>query len=358
MPSRKEIQWSQLRVGALVLTAMAVLVGLIFLMSGSTGGLFARKVDLRCYFRNATGLKDGAPVSLEGVTIGNVVHVRIVPDRNPTPVEVTMKIGHHFLEDLHVDSTAAIAQAGVLGDSYVDIDSTNAVGPPPANNAELKSSEIPGVQDVIRTSQVSIEEVQKLVKKIEILTDSLNSNKGTVGELINDPTMARKISQITTDLGTITSQISQGKGSIGKLVADDTLYTRANAAIDHINNITAGLDAGNGTAGKLLKDETLYKNLNSSVTNANQLLSQVNSGKGALGKITQDPAFAKKLDDTVTNLDALLKGVNEGTGTLGQLAKNRSLYDHADQTADAAKTLINDMRNDPKKYLVIRLKLF
>jgi phospholipid/cholesterol/gamma-HCH transport system substrate-binding protein len=60
----------------------------------------------------------------------------------------------------------------------------------------------------------------------------------------------------------------------------------------------------------------------------------------------------------VTNLDALLKGVNEGTGTLGQLAKNRSLYDHADQTADAAKTLINDMRNDPKKYLVIRLKLF
>ena len=43
MPSRKEIQWSQLRVGALVMVAMAVLIGLIFLMSGSTGGLFARR---------------------------------------------------------------------------------------------------------------------------------------------------------------------------------------------------------------------------------------------------------------------------------------------------------------------------
>jgi hypothetical protein len=42
VPSRKEIQWSQLRVGALVLAAMAVLIGLIFLMSGSTGGLFAQ----------------------------------------------------------------------------------------------------------------------------------------------------------------------------------------------------------------------------------------------------------------------------------------------------------------------------
>jgi phospholipid/cholesterol/gamma-HCH transport system substrate-binding protein len=358
VPSRKEIQWSQLRVGALVLAATAVLIGLIFLMSGTTGGLFSRKIDLRCYFRNASGLKNGAPVSLEGVTIGNVVHVRIVPDRNPTSVEVTMKIDHKYLRDLHIDSSAAITQAGVLGDSYVDIDSTTAFGPPPENNAELKSSEIPGVQDVIRTSQVSIEEVQKLVRKIELLTDSLNSNRGTVGELINDPTLARKITKITTDLETITSQISQGKGSIGKMVADDTLYTRANAAIDHVNNITAGLDAGNGTAGKLLKDEALYKNLNSSVANANQLLTQINSGKGALGKLTQDQAFAKKLDDTVTNLDVLLKGVNDGTGTLGQLAKNRSLYDHADQAADSAKNLINDMRNDPKKYLVIRLKLF
>ena len=98
MPSRKEIQWSQLRVGALVLVAMAVLVGLILLMSGSSGGLFARKLVLRSYFENAAGLKDGAPVTLEGVTIGNVIHVRVVADRNPTPVEVTMRVGHEYLQ--------------------------------------------------------------------------------------------------------------------------------------------------------------------------------------------------------------------------------------------------------------------
>ena len=76
MPSRKEIQWTQLRVGALVLVSLAVLVGLIILMSGSTGGLFRGKIVLRAYFKNASGLKDGAEVTLEGVTIGNVVHVR------------------------------------------------------------------------------------------------------------------------------------------------------------------------------------------------------------------------------------------------------------------------------------------
>ena len=66
----------------------------------------------------------------------------------------------------------------------------------------------------------------------------------------------------------------------------------------------------------------------------------------------------RKLDDTVTQLDMILKDIHEGKGTLGQLAQNRSLYDHADQTADNAQQLLKDMRENPKKYLVIRLKLF
>ena len=48
-----------------MLVAMAVLVGLILLMSGSSGGLFARKLVLRSYFENAAGVKDGAPVTLQ-----------------------------------------------------------------------------------------------------------------------------------------------------------------------------------------------------------------------------------------------------------------------------------------------------
>ena len=93
MPSRKEIQWAQLKVGALVLAATAVLIGLIFLMTGASGGLFAHQITLRCYFPNASGLKVGAPVTLEGVTIGNVVGMHMVPDQNPNPVEVVMQVG-------------------------------------------------------------------------------------------------------------------------------------------------------------------------------------------------------------------------------------------------------------------------
>ena len=340
------------------MAAAAVLVFLIFLMSGSTGGLFARKLLLRSYFENAAGLKDGAPVTLEGVTIGNVIHVRVVPERNPTPVEVTMQVGHEYASALHRDSTTMIAQAGVLGDSYLDISSAHASGPPPPNDAELRASGSPSIQDVIRTSEVSIEQITTLMHKVQILVDTLNSRKGSAGQFINDPALYNKVSRIADNLQTITGNVVDGNGSLGKLIADDTLYTRANSAVDRLDRITTGLDEGKGSAGKLLRDDSLYNNLNAAVSNANQLLAGINSGKGAMGKMAKDPAFAQKLDDTLTSLDGILASVNEGKGSLGQLVQNRALYDHANQTMDQTQQLVKNIREDPKKYLIIRMKVF
>ena len=358
MPSRKDIQWSQLKVGALVLISMAVLVGLIFLMSGSTGGFFAKKIRLICYFSNASGLKQGAPVTLEGVTIGNVVSIHVVPHHNPTPVEVVMRVGTQYINSLHTDSEATITQAGVLGDSFVDIDSTHATGPPPSSGTVLMASGSPTLQDVIGSSNAGINQIRDLTKKVGTLIDTLNSNRGLIGRLINDQQMANKVDKMTNDLEAVASDLRSGKGTLGKLLTDETLYDRMDATVNNLNTMTTDLNNGQGTAGKLLRDDTLYNNLNTTVKNANELLAQINSGKGALGKLTNDPAFARKLDDTVTNLDTILNSVNEGQGTVGQLFKNRSLYDHLDQTSLEAQQLIESIRTNPKKYLVIRLKIF
>jgi phospholipid/cholesterol/gamma-HCH transport system substrate-binding protein len=358
VPTRKEIQWSELKVGALVLVAMAVLVGLIFLMSGSTGGLFAKKIRLRSYFTNAAGLKEGAPVTLEGVTIGNVRRIRVVPSRNPTPVEVEMEIGAESLFGLHDDSTAFIAQAGVLGDSYVDIDSTHAHGPPPHNNSELRAAGSPTIQDVIQSSNASILQVQVTLLKLDKTLDAINSDRGTVGMLINNRELAKNIQAIAVNLQTVTDSLAQGKGTAGKLLSDDELYNHLNSAVDKLDQITTALNQGQGTVGKLLHDESLYDNLNKTVKNTDDLVEQINSGQGALGKFVKDPVFAQKLQDTVTHLDAVLAGIDQGQGTVGQLFKNRELYDNLNKTLTSSRDLIEAVRADPKKYLVIRLKLF
>jgi phospholipid/cholesterol/gamma-HCH transport system substrate-binding protein len=88
------------------------------------------------------------------------------------------------------------------------------------------------------------------------------------------------------------------------------------------------------------------------------LLASINSGKGAAGEFVKDPVMGQKLNDAIANLDGILKSVNAGEGSAGQFVKNASLYDHADKTMDQAQQLIKSIREDPKKYLVIRLKMF
>lgn len=358
MPSQKELRWSQLKVGILALAALTALTILIFLLSGSTGGLFTRKLTFRAYFENANGLKIGAPVTLDGVTIGNVTSVRIVPHHEPNAVEVVTKVGTKYLSAMHTDSTVAITQAGVLGDAFLDISSAHATGPEPKDNDTLLVSNKPGIQDVIGSSQESIQSINQVIKKVGVLVDTLNTGKGTAGMLLNDPAVAQKLVRTIDQLQALTQQIANGQGSVGKLLKDDELYEHANDTIAKLNKIATRLDNGEGSAGKLLKDEALYKNLNAAIANTNELLSGINSGKGSLGKLAKDPALANKIEESVTHLNALLKGINEGKGTLGQIAQNRTLYDNLSKTLNDTGQLITAIRKDPKTYLTIHVKIF
>jgi len=358
MPSQKELRWSQLKVGILALAALTALTVLIFLLSGSTGGLFTHKLTLRAYFENANGLKVGAPVTLDGVTIGNVTSVRILPHHEPNAVEVVTKIGTKYLSAMHTDSTVAITQAGVLGDAFLDITSAHATGPEPKDNDTLLVSNKPSINDVIGSSQESIQSINQVVKKVSILLDTINTGKGTAGMLLNDPAVAQKLVRTIDNLQVLTQQIASGQGSVGKLLKDDELYVHANDTIAKLNNIATRLDNGEGSAGKLLKDEALYKNLNAAIANTNELLGGINSGKGSLGKLAKDPALANKVEEAVTHLNALLKGINEGKGTLGQIAQNPTLYDNLSKTLNDTGQLITAIRKDPKTYLTVRVKVF
>ena len=85
------MKWSQLKVGIIVMISVALLCTLLFLMTSASGmSVFARKLVVTTYFENSAGLKVGAPVNLEGVTIGEVKKVRSPDDpaRKLTPVKV------------------------------------------------------------------------------------------------------------------------------------------------------------------------------------------------------------------------------------------------------------------------------
>jgi phospholipid/cholesterol/gamma-HCH transport system substrate-binding protein len=357
VPTQKELRWSQLRVGLTVLFASIVIAVLIFLMTGATG-LFTPKIILKAYFENASGLRVGAPVRLEGVDIGNVAVIGVDASRPLSPVEVTMKVAIRYRMGLRKDSLATLATAGVLGETFVDISNKAAKGPEAQNGDVLRTEERPDIQDVVRASQTTLQNVDTLVRRLDRIVSAIERGEGSIGKLIYDPTLYNKLNTTLNQVQSMVNQISEGRGSIGKLINSDELYNKLNDSVNKVNKLVDEIDQGQGTVGKLIKDPSLYNNANETIAKANKLMEDVNSGKGALGKFAADPEFAKKLDDIVTNLRIISDRLQNGEGSAGLLLKDPSLYTNADQMLVETRNLIKAVRENPKKYLTIHFKMF
>ncbi|HTH52418.1 MAG TPA: MlaD family protein [Edaphobacter sp.] len=361
MPSQQEVRWSQLKVGLIVLIAAVILVTLLFLMTSSAGlGIFSHKLTITTYFENSAGLKPGAAVNLQGVTVGTVKTVTVVatPDRKLTPVKVVMKLNEKFSDELKKDSKASLTTVGVLGDTVVDINSQFAVGPPLQDGDELKTLETPSLTDVVKASQGTIESLNVILAKMNTIVDNLQSGKGSIGQLINSPDLYNKLNGTVDELHKLTVNLNHGKGTIGKLISDESFYNRLNDTTAKLDHIATELDNGHGTAGKLLKDPQLYDNLNSTLKHANSLMAEADAGRGGVGLLLKDEKFRQQLDDTFTQINHLVTGINQGHGTLGKLATEDTLHTNMNNLLTNSSDLVTAIRQNPKKYLTIHLKIF
>jgi len=362
MPSQQEVRWSQLKVGVIVLVSVVVLTTLLFLMTSASGlGFFSHKLTVTTYFENSAGLKAGAAVSLEGVTVGTVKTVTVTtsPDRRLTPVMVVMKLDSKYQSSLHTDSTAALTTVGVLGDTVLDINSQVATGPPLSDGDELKTLETPSLQDVVKASQGTIESLNVILAKLNTVVDNLQAGKGSFGQLINNPDLYNKFDATVDQFHTLTVKLNSNDNTVGKFLNDDAqMYNKINDAVAKVDAITSDAQAGKGTVGKVLKDPAIADNLNQSLVHLNSILADADAGKGGLGVLAKDPAFAKELSNTMTQASALITGINAGKGTLGKLTTDDKAYANLNDLLTESTKLVATIRADPKKYLTIHLKIF
>ena len=357
MPSQKQLKWSQLRVGLTVVFACVTLAVLIFLMSG-TAGLFTPKIVLKSYFDNASGLRDGAPVRLDGVDVGNVTAIRVVSGKPLTPVEVTMKVNTKYSFELRKDSLTSLSTAGVLGETYIDIDSSTAKGPSAQNGDTLATRDHPDFNDVVRSSQSTLQNMDALLKRTDRILAFVESGQGSIGKLIYDPSLYDRFNSTVSEFKGIVDEIKNGQGSIGQLIASDEAYHKAVAAVDKLNAIIDELQQGKGSAGKFLKDPTLYNNANDTIANVKKLTEDINAGKGAIGKLARDQEFADKLQNTMNKVSALTDRLDAGEGTAGKLLKDPALYDNSNQMLMETRELVKSIRENPKRYLTFRVRVF
>src|ERR1700722_11165494 len=328
-------------------------------MSG-TRGLFSKRIMLQSYFDNASGLREGAPVRLSGVDVGNVIHIRIVPDKDKhlTPVEVTIKVSSKYHDSMRRDSVTSLETAGVLGETYLDIDSSQALGTPVQDGDILPTQVHPDFNQVVRASQSTLQNMDALLKRADRILAFAESGKGSIGKLIYDPTLYNRFSDTVSEFQKIVQQVGSGQGSLGALISRNDAYDKFTAPLDKMNSVIDEMQQGKGTAGKFLKDPSLYNNANDTIANVKKITEDINAGQGTLGKLSKHEELAKKLNNTISKLSDLTTELEAGQGTVGKLFKDDSLFNNANKMLDETRGLVKAVRENPKKYLSIKLHIF
>jgi ABC-type transporter Mla subunit MlaD len=132
--------------------------------------LRVRNLTIRTYFRNTENLKPGAIVRVDGIDLGTVKAVNLRPEFGKRPVEVVMELRGDGLQ-IPGNSIASPEADGVVGPTFVEIDTRHAVGPPLRNNEILQSLEPDAMTNeqaaraMEKIGTVLIEESQKLRQK-------------------------------------------------------------------------------------------------------------------------------------------------------------------------------------------------
>ena len=358
MPQRKEILWSQLKVGILTVTSLTVLAVAIFLITGETG-FFVETIRIRTFSRDAGGLKSGAPVRLAGVDVGSVRQVRFSGRSDlAQSIEIVMEINRRYLADLRADSEASLAVEGLLGERFLHITRGSPEAPLVPPDGILPFRESPELSQLVGGSHNLINNLSLLTANVNSIIGMVESGEGSIGKLISDDSFYRRLDATASRAEKIISDVAAGKGSLGLLLASEELYDQVTAAVAKLENLVAKTETGEGTLSKLIHDPSLYRNADQMVARASLLIDNLNKGEGTLGKLAKDEEFYRRLNSAVGGLDAVLTGLRNGEGSLGRLLHDPSLYTNLNTTSVEVRELLADFRRNPKKFLTIQFKIF
>ncbi len=88
------------------------------------------------------------------------------------------------------------------------------------------------------------------------------------------------------------------------------------------------------------------------------LTGKLNRGEGTAGKLMTDPTLFNRVNSMSERFDQLVARLNEGQGTAGQLLKDKQLYENMNGAVSDLRTLVAEIRKDPKKYLNVKISIF
>ena len=357
MAQRKQLSWTELRVGIFVLAGLFILMVAIFYVTGA--GFLGPKYRVLTYLPEVDELQTGAPVTLDGIAIGNVESMRLTPHPEDLQHNITLvlRIEKKYQDQIRSSSAATLVTQGLLGDRYVSITRGLTGSVIPANGV-VPGGEQADMKAIVQRGADVVENLGVLSTQIGNIIDKVNKGQGTIGKVINDSALYDHLNSTAGKLDAMASAIQQGQGSVGKLVASDELYMKVDAAVDKADDVLGAVRDQKGTVGKLIYDPSAYDSVKGVADKGNALLGDVREGKGTLGKLVTDDTLFTNLRDASANVRDASAKLNSTQGTMGKFFTDPAFYDNVTGLTGDLRSLVGEFRQDPKKFLHIKVGLF
>ncbi|HVE80279.1 MAG TPA: MlaD family protein [Gemmatimonadaceae bacterium] len=319
------ITWDQLKVGVVILAAIAVLTVAVFKL-GQAANLFASRYELVTFLPNANGLRVGGSVGLAGQPVGTVKDIQFLDvDADTTRnLRIIIEIDEALRDQVREDSRARLRTMGLLGDKMIDI------SPGTPRSAVLAPGDTVQAMESLDYDQV------------------IAQASSAVGDMV----------QLTSDLKTITGGIVRGDGTMGQLVTNRALYDELTTTLTRANSLIAQVQNPNGAFGRLLSDPQLYDRLTSTVASMDSLLLAINSDKGTVGRLLRDDSLYVSLVHMSRGADSLLTQLSSGNGFAGRMLRDQQLYDQLNKLVTDVNAVLEDVRKNPRKYTKGMIKVF
>lgn len=300
------------KVGVFMLIILAILGYFVLRIEDIRIGRQGGARTVAAIFDSVSGLDTGAKVRVAGVPVGKVSKIELRPDGK---AKVTMAIDREV--QLHRNATARVANLGLLGEKYVELEPGTATAPliPQEVSVELRGSQPASIDDV--TNQVAA-----IAADVKAITASL---RGAMA----GPEGQQNVAEIIENVRNITAQVRE-------LVAANR--TNVDATLSNAREITAQLRTSiprlaesiekvanslSGTVGENRQEikqvvenmRKLSADLRTTTDNLNSITGQVRSGEGTVGKLLYSDEAHNRLTTALTSVES---GVNELKTTLGR----------------------------------------
>lgn len=237
---------------------------------------------------NVEGLMSSGPVKINGFKVGNIRSISYNPSKN-SDIIVEVNIANKDLK-IPTDSHAKVT-SDLLGSSAIEIELGTATTF--LNNYDTipGGEKLAGIMDAVTPI---ISDVQSLMPKIDSLITGINV-------LVNESKMQESLLQ----LHTLSLQLNNTVATLNKYMKGDIPEILGN-----VNNLTANVD----TLTTQVKDahiEELIAKANTTLETTNQLLLKVSEGDGSVSKLINSSELHDNLIETISSVDSLINDIKQ-----------------------------------------------